>query len=1161
MTSFTPHMPTDSLTEYQKIQHAIQALEAQREILGEAVVETALAPLRAKLAALETITAAATRPSTESRAARRQATVLFADVSGFTAMSSQMDAEDVTERINAVWQRIDRVIHDHGGRIDKHIGDAVMAVWGVDSAREDDPERAIRAALAMQTELDDFNRDIAAPVTLSATALNIRVGIHTGLIVWSRIETTGETTAIGDTVNLASRLEHAAPIGSVLISHATYRHVRGVFDVQPQPPITVKGKDEPINTYIVHRAKPRPFRVLTRGVEGVETRMIGRESELRTLQILFNRAMDERQIQIVTLSAEAGVGKSRLLYEFENWIELQATQVTYFKGRAIPETEHTPYGLWRDLFRLRFNIADSDPASTVLEKFRSGMSPFLPPERADVVGHFVGFDLSSSPAVEALLGSQNFGRLALAYLVNYFKAVSTDEVKPAEPTVIFLEDIHWADDSSLDLIETLAREITNGRLLIVCPARPILSERRPNWAAAPPHTRIHLNPLSSEQSAALVLEILQYADSVPEDLREIIVRGAEGNPYYVEELVKMLIDDDIISVTARGSESRAFSDEFQPRWEIDLSRLHTLRVPSTLTGVLQARLDGLPEEERELLQRAAVVGRQFWDMAVAELHAEDDRDLNVTAGLTASQRRELIYHRDLSAFSNAEEYFFKHALLRDVTYETVLLKLRRVYHAQIAGWIEANAGERIGEYLTVIARHYELADMPSQAADYLRRAGEESFKVSSLRDALSSFERALSLTPAEKPELRAYLLMYIGRCEERLSQFPLAATHLGEALKLAREAQSRALEVSIYNYLGLVSLRQGQRAEAATFGQEAMMAAREINDAHILATAQTLLASSEAMSGNYERAIQLNQEALEVRQKLNQRHEMAMNLNNLGAIASIRGDFNAARSYLEECLRICRESGDRYMTVITLGNLASLLTETGDAATAKAYALESLQIRREINDRYGQAMAHSSLGLIEYHLDNFDAAQQHYEESLQIRQQLNDRPGIARTLANMGTSALDQKRYEDARRYFEESLAIARELGDRRNIAIALNNLADLAAVQHDLTNARTLLRDGLNESLAMKVQPVVLHALVIYAKTLVRSGHAERGIRLLRVVNNHPATLNETKIKHISPELASLRDAHSDAIHDETPGQEYALDYETLVTQVLADLSASAEL
>jgi class 3 adenylate cyclase len=377
------------MTEREQLEQAIAQLEAQRAILGEAVVDASIAALRDKLATLEPM------PVTEQR---KQATILFADVSGFAAMSETMDTEEVSDVMNALWRRLDTAIVEHGGVIDKHMGDGVMALWGVEEAREDDPEQAIRAALAMQAQVGTFGPE-------RQVELSIRAGLNTGPALLGGVGTTGEFSAIGDAVNLASRLKGAAPTGGVLVSHDTYRHVRGLFDVLEQEPLRVKGKAMPVQTYLVQQAKPRAFRMATRGVEGIETHMVGRDAELLTLQSAFQDAtlqgdfddrIEDAEAHIVTVVGEAGVGKSRLLHEFDKWIELLPENIEYFKGRATPETGTMPYGLVRRMFAHRFEILESDSAAEVREKFRAGMAAALDSDQADLVGQMIGFDFSTS---------------------------------------------------------------------------------------------------------------------------------------------------------------------------------------------------------------------------------------------------------------------------------------------------------------------------------------------------------------------------------------------------------------------------------------------------------------------------------------------------------------------------------------------------------------------------------------------------------------------------------------------------------------------------------------------------------------------------------------------------------------------------------------------
>jgi class 3 adenylate cyclase len=756
------------MTEREQLEQAIAALEAQRAALGDSVVEAALGPMRKQLAELI---------RTERQAIlgfgdeRKLVTMMFADISGFTSLTVKQDPESVRELVNACFDHLVPVIEKHKGTVEKFIGDEIMAIFGAPIAHENDPERALQAALEMIDELKRFNAE-------HSVEIGLHIGISTGPVITGGIGPEGKQQygVMGDAVNLAKEMEEACPTGEVLISHETYRHVRGVFKVLPHEPILVKGKAAPVQTYLVQRIKPQPFRMETPGVEGIETRMVGRDAELITLQNIFRDVMEDCETRVVTVVGEAGVGKSRLLYEFEKWIELLEEEVWYFKGWATEGLQSSSYGVMRSMFALRFEILESDTGAAVRNKIRSGLAPALNRDRADLVGRLIGFDLQASQTLQTALESELFREQALAGIVDYFKSVAQ------EPTVILLEDMHWADDSSLDLVDHLTSALPDAHLLVLCLARPALFERRPNWGEGQDaHICLELNALSRRQSRALVAEILQKAEQIPDRLCELVVEGAEGNPFYVEELIKMLIDDGVI----QGGEER---------WHIELERLKEARVPTTLTGVIQARLDSLPAEERAILQRASVVGKLFWNAALAELAANDPEGLDkekLTTLLDAVRRRELVYRRERSTFANTEEYIFKHSFLRDVTYETVLLKLRKVYHRQVANWLEAAAGERLGEYLRLIAGHYELAGDLAKAAGYLLRAGDRARLDYAHQEAIETYQRALAfLKEMGEHAHAARTLMKIGLTYHTAFDYQHSRQAYEEGFALWRQSES-----------------------------------------------------------------------------------------------------------------------------------------------------------------------------------------------------------------------------------------------------------------------------------------------------------------------------------------------------------------------------------
>ena len=917
------------------IKKAIEAQEGMRSVLGDSVVGTTLAVLHDQLNALE-------RQSTQqeggNQTRRRLVTVLFADVSDFTAFSEHRDAEDVANLVNQLWTRADWIIQEYGGLIDKHIGDAVMALWGTETAREDDAERAIRAALRIQEMFRDG---------IGSLPIRLKVGINSGQVVLSAIGTQGEFTAMGDTVNTASRLVHAANGGDVLISLNTYQLVRGLFDVHKQIPLMVKGKTEPLQTYVIHRMKPRAFRIGRRGVEGVITRMVGRKKEFRAIQSAFEQCVSSGHVTVTVVKGEAGLGKSRLIYEFEAWLESQPAEYYLFKGRADEETMSLPYSLLRDVFCERFQIRDNDSQAEAREKLMKGiaaLSKLVSEERASLIGELLGFDFSESPFVRGIRkDARQIRDRSFNSIVQLFTELTLDS-----PVVLLLDDIHWADSGSLDLIEYLAKLEITLPVFILCAARPSLDEFHPNWGSNfPLSTMIAIGNLDLDASRELVSEILRNVSDLPEDLVETVAKNAEGNPFYLEELIKVLIEDGVI---VKGEDD----------WQIVPHRVTQLRVPATLTGVLQARLDRLPSRENEVLERAAVIGRTFWDTAVAAIHTQEPAAIltdgeDVLSALSALRSKELVFSHQPSAFASAEEFIFKHTILREVTYERVLKAKRKLYHRMAADWLIQQSGERIDEYLGLIAQHYELASDTARAVEYLERAAEKSMRLSAYREALSASERALAILASSGDThlaMRARLLLTIGVAHLWLTDHATATERFEECIALARSIHDQGLESKALARLGRIGLEQGRFDLAEKQLQESLAIAQELNDIEGIAYTLAHLGYINHYQGKYDEAQRYGEESYEFAKQSGDAIAQAFSLNMLAMISVNLHQFERAHDYHLLAIEICKQAGDRYGFARTYNNLSELIRVQRKYAEAKPYTLEGIKLARELGNRY-----------------------------------------------------------------------------------------------------------------------------------------------------------------------------------------------------------------
>ncbi len=436
---------------------------------------------------------------------------------------------------------------------------------------------------------------------------------------------------------------------------------------------------------------------------------------MQALQRTLEDVLASGSSRFITIIGEAGLGKSRLLDEFENWMDLQPDKIMLFKGRSTLERFGLPYALLRDLFAFRFNIQGNEPIAKIREKFLDGFRGAYgndPQQQMiiSIVCQLLGYDFSRSQEIQYILNTpQELRDRAFLYLVQYFKSLAA-----AGPIAIFLDDVQWADESSLDMLIRLYEELSVIPLLIVALTPPTFFESRKAWIEDETHLSISLQPLSKENSTRLLEAVLQRVQNLPESLRDIIIGNAEGNPFYLEELIKMLLEKGVI-----------IKDELH--WHVRPERLFHLSIPQSLTGVIQARLESLPGKERMVLQQSSVVGRVFWDDVICAVQqsVEHEKGLSseeVQYTLSMIQKREMIYLQPSSGFSNLAEYSFKHAVLRDVTYESVLIRDRKKYHAMVADWLIEKSSEQAVDVSGLIAGHLENAGRLEKAFNYLKRA-------------------------------------------------------------------------------------------------------------------------------------------------------------------------------------------------------------------------------------------------------------------------------------------------------------------------------------------------------------------------------------------------------------------------------------------------------
>ena len=990
------------MTEQQQIEGGLAALEAQRSVLGDAVVEMAAAPLRARLAALHA------EKRAQAAQQLKQVTVMFVDTVGSTAMSRRLDPEDVHAVIDGALQRFTEVVQGQGGRVLQYTGDGLLAAFGADGAREDDAERAIRAGL----EILQSAREQAASVQARAgvTGFDVRVGLNTGsVLLGGGVDAEGSIR--GATVNLAARMEQSAPPGGLRIHHDTYRHVRGLFKVTEQPPLLVKGSDEPLRTYLVHGIRPRALRVAPLGIEGVETRMVAREAELESLQDAFQTLESEGGCRAVTVVAEAGLGKSRLLHEFENWVEAQGLPHALFRGRAEPQMLMQPFGLLRSVLAWRLQIADDDDAESARRKLVDGVAPLFEEDgqaQAHLLGQLVGIDFSSSPHVRGIVGDARQIRNRAFHAAAQVLRRTAQHI--GAPILLLLDDLHWADDGSLDFLSYLEQVNRDVPMLMLYMTRPTLFERRPDWALVyGQHQRIELQALDKRASRELAGVLLQRLDKVPAALRELLIGGAEGNPFYMEELVRMLIDNGAIVTSPE-------------RWQLVADKLLDAQVPPTLTGVLQARVDSLPPREKLTLQQASVIGVVFWDQALAQIDAQ------APAALPALAQRGLLVPHQNTTLEGQREFAFKNQVLQQVIYEGLLRRDRRAWHADIASWLGRIDGVRSKEALGLAALHFERAGDPAQAAHFYIGAAEDAASRYANTAMLSFVERALALAGPADDEVRwrahlvreRYLvrttdqaahaadLQALAELAERLDDrdkrtmvavrraatlrsagdYAGAEAAARQGLALVQPLERSALAVTLYGSLADTLIGAGKfdaAREVATLGLQLARQRGDRNGESVLVNALGLIAMEQ---GDLTVAVGHFEASLLITRELGDPVAEGLRLNNLGSAGSRLGDYDRARSHLENGLQLARRVGHRPAEAAVLLNIASVAHLQGDDTAALVLASAAFEAAASSGQRDLEAFARLVAGHAELGLGRYAAARTAYTESRDLLQTL-----------------------------------------------------------------------------------------------------------------------------------------------------------------------------
>jgi class 3 adenylate cyclase len=665
---------------------------------------------------------------------RKVVTILFADLVGFTARAEQLDPEDVRAILTPYFARIRSELETFGGTVEKFIGDAVMAIFGAPVAHGDDPERAVRAALAMCAAVDELNHNDPE------LELRIRIAVNTGeaLVSVGASAAQGEGVVAGDVVNTASRLQEAAPVNGILVGEETYRATRSVIRYEDAEPVVAKGKQEPVRVWRALAASAAPGERAAGRVP-----MLGRASELAALQLIWDNVLAEERPQLVTLFGPAGIGKTRLASEFAELADAGGARV--IKGRSLPYGEVLPYGAFAAQVKQVARIFDTDEAGTACEKLDRAVGELLDDEAREASAH-----------IAMLIGIGRGGDVANRQTLFFSARRLVEALATERPTVLVFEDIHWADAGMLDLLEVLASRVRDVPLLLLTLARPDLLERRPGWGGGlPGFTALPVEPLGKEHAKELAAAVLFHMHKAKHESAEIGLIG-EGNPLFIEELAASVAED--ASVSTSG-------------------------LPTTIRGIVSARLDALPPAERAVLLDAAVVGKVFWTGALERMSSGE---LDLAELLDSLEGRDLIRRESVSRLRGDQQFSFKHDLIRDAAYATLPRPQRRKRHEQVAAFLEETTSE-IPAAASALAQHWREAGENRRAGDYFVIAGDLAGRGWAKEEAVAFYQQALDLIGDEDPDLRHKVVA-------RQAVAVLMVAHVADAQLLRRTSPELAEE-------------------------------------------------------------------------------------------------------------------------------------------------------------------------------------------------------------------------------------------------------------------------------------------------------------------------------------------------------------------------------
>ncbi|HYG72852.1 MAG TPA: AAA family ATPase [Actinomycetota bacterium] len=942
-------------------------------------------------------------PTDAPRMERKFATALFADLVGSTTLAEREDPEVVQSVVGQTFDRLAEEIARYEGLLEKFMGDAVLAVFGVPRAHEDDAERAVRAALEMQAVLSELNRGFAAE---GKPTLAMRIGIEAGevLVDVERVSGPRDRMLTGDAVNTAARLQTAAEPGQVVVGPTVYTGTKEIVEYRELDALTLKGKAEPVPAWSALRIKAR-----IRGERarlGLEARLIGRDEELTVLKQTLRRVEGEGRPALVTIVGPAGVGKSRLVMELERYIEGLPDVVYWRRGRCLAYG-NTAYSAFADAIKAQCEIFDDDPAEVAAKK-------------AEAAARELFGDDSVAPHLRALVGAGEATAIARDELFDGWRRF-LERLAARYPLVLVLDDIHWADDGLLDFIDHVA-DWAQGPITVVATARAELFEMRPMWGGGKRNAAsISLDPLSVDEGEEMLADLLP--GPVDESLKRTIVERSEGNPLYVEEIVRKLIDEGVLRATEAS------------RWEVARA-VDDIELPRSVQGLIAARLDGLPDDEKAILQDAAVIGRVFWIGAVAELTGRPVSEVQATIGRL--RVKELVAPHEPSSFSDEREFAFKHALIRDGAYDSLPKSLRAEKHAGVAAWARQRAGDRADEIAEFVATHdlealRYLEELGQQRPDLQRGAFAHTWAAARRTASLALggessrwYREAERLSDTLEIPLADRVELHREHADTSFGVDPVAETE--RITRRAIEAFSAVGDVAgvgwAHAQLVVPLMQAGRHDDAEAAGRTAVATLDPLGETEGLANAIHRLGWFLWRRGREHEAEPLLRRAVELATRLDAIHVLAEATQTLGVCLQATGASEESHDLLERAFELAKRSGQPTNLMRAYNNIAAARIARRGPAAALEVVLEGLELAMRSGHHSNAGWIAGTAGDMLYVLGRLEESERYEREAVELARRIGDTPLLGQRLISLALTVLVRGRVDDAVAIRDEAVPI-----------------------------------------------------------------------------------------------------------------------------------------